>query len=241
MAEIDTLRDQLIEELWLPMVKEGGTHFYSRRKNKQMKLFTLSNGVVFNELIRLEVENLIQRGDAILWVSNMIKAVRAETESRGAVLSGSICDEAILGATCQLNSFFPRDILNLDFPSQDPNSNGSRLERELEKAEQFMSLQNRKHCTGFVLLLTTVINNEAINGNIVKNGSDAMHEDGWGGLALGNFPQPVADNNQKPDFIKHILQSLCPKYKYRVLKIVHAVKIIDNNQQLISVAGIFER
>jgi len=241
MADIDTLRDQLIEELWLPMVKEGGTHFYSRRKNKQMKLFTLSNGVVFNGLIRLEVENLIQRGDAILWVSNMIKAVRAETESRGAVLSGSICDEEILGATCQLNPFFPRDILILDFPSQDPNSNGSRLERELEKVEQFMSLQNRKHCTGFVLLFNTVINNEAINGNIVKNNSDAMHEDGWGGLALGNFPQPVADNNQKPDFIKHILQSLCPKYKYRVLKIVHAVKIIDNNQQLVSVAGIFVR
>lgn len=241
MADIDTLKDQLIEELWLPIVKEAGVHFYKRRKNKQMNVFTLSNGVVFNELIRLEVENLMQRGDAILWVSNMIKAVRAETESRGAVLSGSICDEAILSATCQLNPFFPRDILNLDFPSQDNNSNGSRLERELEKAEQFMSLQNRKHCSGFVFLLTTVINNEAINGNNVKNNSDAIHEDGWGGLAIGSFSQPVADNNQKPDFIKHILQSLCPKYKYRVLKIVHAVKVIDNNQQLVSIAGIFAR
>ncbi len=241
MADIDTLRNELIEEHWFPIVKEAGGHFYNRRKNKQMRLFTLSNGVVFTELIRLEAENLIKRGDAILWVSNMIKAVRAETESRGAVLSGSICDESILGATSQLNPFFPRDILNLDFPSQDSNSNNSRLERELEKSEQFMSLQNLKHCIGFVLLFTTVINNEAINGNIVKNNSDAMREDGWGGLALGNFPQSVVDNNQKLDFIKHILQSLCPKYKYRVLKIAHAVKIIDNNQQLVSVAGIFVR
>ena len=241
MADIDTLRHELIGEFWLPVIKEAGTYFYKRRKNKQMKLFTLSNGVVFNELIRLEVENLIQRGDAILWVSNMIKAVRAETESRGAVLSGSICDEAILGATCQLNPFFPCDILNLDFPSQDSSFTGSRVERELEKTEQLMSLQNQKHCTGFVLLLTTVINNEVIDGSIVKNNSDGIHENGWGGLALGAYPQPVTDNNQKLDFIKHILQLLSLKYKYRVLKIDHAVKIIDNNQRLVSIAGTFVR
>ncbi|HHT9106385.1 MAG TPA: hypothetical protein ACFYD7_10985 [Candidatus Wujingus californicus] len=241
MADIDTLRDQLIEELWLPIIKEAGTHFYNRRRNKQMKLFTLSNGVVFNELIRLEAENLIQRGSAVLWVSNMIKAVRAETESRGAVLSGSICDEAILGTASQVNHFFPCDILNLDFSSQDTNSNNSRVERELEKTEQFMSLQSRKRSSGFVLLHTTIINNEAINGNIVKNNSDAMHENGWGGLILGTFPQPVADNNQKHDFIKHILQSLCQKYKYRTLKIADAVKVINANQHLISIAGIFVR
>lgn len=241
MAAIDTLRGQLIEELWLPIIKEAGARFYSRRKSKRMTLFTLTDGVIFNELIRLEAEHLIQKGDAILWVSNMIKAVRAETESRGVVLSGSICDEAVLEAACQLGPLFPCDILNLDFASQDYNSNNQRIEREIEKAEQFLCLQNQKRSAGFVILHTTVINAETLSRDVVKNTSDSMHENGWAGLAIGAFPQPVSDNAQKRDFIKHVLQSLCQKYQYRVLKITDAVKIIDANQQLISIAGIFER
>lgn len=241
MADIDILRGQLTEELWLPVIKEAGKHFYGRRKNKRMKLFTLTDGVIFNELIRLEAEGLIQRGDAVLWVSNMIKAIRAETESRGAVFSGSICDEAVLGASCQLKPLFPCDILNMDFSSQDYNSNNSRIERELEKTEQFFNLQNQKRCTGFVILQTTVINVETLNRDMVRNNSDNMREDGWGGLVLDSFPQTVVDNTQKGDFIKHVLQTLCQKYKYRVLKIANAVKIIDSNQQLTSIAGIFVR
>lgn len=241
MADIDALRGQLIEELWLPVIKEAGNHFYKLRKNKRMKLLTLTDGVLFSELIRLEGEGLIRKGDAILWVSNMIKAVRAETESRGIVLSGAIYDEDVLGASCSVRPLFPCDILNLDFSSQDYNVNNQRIEREIEKTEQFLCLQNQKSCIGFVLLHTTIVNTQGLNRDIVKNNSDAMHENGWGGLVIGSFPQLVTDNNQKPDFMKHVFQSLCQKYRYRVLKITHTAKIIDNNQQLISIAGIFVR
>lgn len=241
MADIDSLREQLIEELWIPIIKEAGAHFYRRRKNKKMKLFTLTDGVAFRELIRLEEEKLIQRGDAVLWVNNMIKAVRAETEARGIVLSGSICDEAVLDVSGQLNPSFPCDILNLDFSSQEPDSNNSSIEKELEKAEHFINLQNQKHCNGFVVLQTMIINTAALNRDGVKRGSDAMLENGWNGLTVANFTQPVSDNSQKFDFIKHVLQSLCQKYKYRILKITFSTKIIDSNQQLCSIAGILQR
>ncbi len=241
MADLDTLRGQLIEELWLPVVKEAGKHFYGRRKNKRMRLFTLTDGVLFGELIRFEGEGLIQRGDAVLWVSNMIKAVRAETESRGSVYSGSICDEEVLGTVCPLRSLFPCDILNLDFSSQDYNSNNQRIEKEIGKTEQFLCLQNQKRNPGFVVLQSTVIDAEVLDRDAIKNFSDSMHENDWGGLTIDGFPQLVADNGQKRNFIKQVLQSLGQKYKYRALKITDAVKIIDANQQLISIAGIFTR
>lgn len=241
MADLETLRGQIIEELWLPIIREAGREFYGRRRKKRMKLFTLTDGVIFKELIRLEEEDLIQRGDAVLWVSNMIKAVRAETESRGVVLSGSICDEEVLGTSCHLNSFSPYDILNLDFSSQENILINARIERELEKTEHFINLQNQRHCKEFVVLLTTVINVETLNRDRVKNNSDAICENGWNGLILDRFPQAISDNNQKSNFIEHILQSLSQKYKYKLLKIANTIKIIDSSQQLCSIGGIFGR
>lgn len=241
MAEIDTLRDQLIEELWLPIAKEGGTHFYSRRKNKQMKLFILIDGVNFNGISRLEEEGLICRGDAILWVSDMIKAYRAETESRGIVLNGVICDEQVQNENCQLNPLFPRDIVNLDFTSQDAQGNNSLIEKILEKTEHFICLQNKKRCKGFVLLHTVIINSETINRNAVKNSSDAIQASGWSGLAIDSFPEAVSDSNQKIDFIKHVIQAVCNKYKYRISKIDGKNKIIDGQNQMFSTAYILVR
>jgi hypothetical protein len=242
MAEIDTLRDQLIEELWLPMAREGGARFYnSRRKNKQMKLFTLTDGINFKEISRLEDNNLVQRGDCVLWVSNMIKAVRAETEALGVVLNGSICDELISTATCQLNPLFPCDILNLDFSSQDIYVNNSRIEKELEKVESFIVLQGQKRSKGFVLLQTTVVNSEDISRDNVKRVSDAMQSSGWGGLALDAFPPTISSNTQKMDLIKKVAELLCQKYKYNIFKISSLSKDINTQQQLYSLAVILVR
>ena len=241
MAEIDILRNELIEELWLPMAKEAGDKFYRRRKNKQMKLFTLTDGVNFKEISRLKEEKLIRGGDAILWVSNMIKAVRAETEAMGIVFNGSICEEAILNTSCQINPLFPYDILNLDFSSQDIYVSDCRIERELEKTEHFISLQNQRHNKGFVLLQTTVIDSETINRNNVKDASNAMQLNGWGGLVLDTFPAIVLNNAQKSDLIQRVLKSLCQKYKYNIIKITIMSKDIDTQQQLHSLAVIIER
>lgn len=241
MADIDTSRDQLIEELWLPMAKEGGALFYSRRKNKQMKLFILIDGVNFKGISRLEDEGLTCRGDAILWVSDMIKAYRAETESRGIVLNGIICDEQVQDENCQLNSLFPRDIVNLDFTSQDVQGNSSLIEKILEKTEHFICLQNKKRCKGFVLLHTVIINSEMINKNTVKNSSDAIQASGWSGLAVDSFPETFSGANQKIDFIKHVIQTVCNKYKYRISKIDNRNKIIDAQKQMLSTAYILAR
>lgn len=128
-----------------------------------------------------------------------------------------------------------------DFSSQDIYVNNSRIESELEKVEHFVCLQNQKQCRGFVLLQTTVINNESINRDNIQSISDALQSNGWNGLALDAFPQTVSDNVQKLDLIKQVIELLCQKYNYRMFKTCSLSRNIDAQQQLYSLAVIFVR
>lgn len=216
MPNASTLKDKLIDKLWLPEVKEAKKLIYPRRrKNARMSLLTLTDGIDMKEIFKFEEEKLIERQDVIAWVKTMIKRSRAEAESVGNVLDGSVYDESFLGSSCPLNNHFPFDIINLDFHSQEPVNEQGRLEKEVEKLETIINLQKQSECNKFILIYTTTIDACAFNTSTVFRVSDAVCVDNWGGLNLSGFAETISTGNEKKRFLEAFVNEVSRKHGYK--------------------------
>ena len=243
MVNVDSLKDRLIAELWLPIAIEAGTGFYPRlRKNKKMRLFSLTNDRNFNEIVKFEENKLTQREDVAVWTKDTLKRIRLETESIDIVLGGSLYEQSILGNNCPLHEHFPMDIINLDFTSQDPDLGNGRIEKELESLEKTVNLQNQKQGKNFLLMYTTIIDSNNLNKDGVIHTSDSIRVNGWSGLNINNFSQPLIDENSKKSFIEEVIKEICQKYGYRNSTSNNQVIDIPScNEKLYSIAGIYVR
>lgn len=243
MVNVDALKDRLITELWLPIAIEAGTGFYPKlRKNKKMRLLSLTNDRNFNEIVRFEENKLTQREDVAVWTKDTLKRIRLETESIDIVLGGSLYEQSILGNNCPLQEHFPRDIINLDFTSQDPDLGNGRIEKELESLEKTVNLQNQKQGKNFLLIYTTIIDSCNLDKDGIVRTSDSIRINGWGGLNINNFSQPLSDENEKKAFIEEAIKGMCQKYGYRNSRSNNQVIDIPScNEKLYSIAGIYVR
>lgn len=243
MVNVDSLKDRLIAELWLPIAIEAGTGFYPRlRKNKKMRLFSLTNDRNFNEIVKFEENKLTQREDVAVWTKDTLKRIRLETESIDIVLGGSLYEQSIWGNNCPLHEHFPMDIINLDFTSQDPDLGNGRIEKELESLEKTVNLQNQKQGKNFLLMYTTIIDSNNLNKDGVIHTSDSIRVNGWSGLNINNFSQPLIDENSKKSFIEELIKKICQKYGYRNSTSNNLVINIPScNEKLYSIVGIYVR
>ena len=243
MYNIDALKDQLIDSLWFAKARDAGATFYSRRKNKRMRLLTLTNGINFNEILKLEEGQLIQRADIVAWVvSDFNKRMRLEVESVGCILEGDILTETILDASSELHNHFPRDIINLDFSSQDPNMQNGRIEQEMLCLEKNINIQKQKGGEKFVVIYTTILDSHSINKDEVIRASDALRISEWLGLNLSNYSENISDISQQKAFIEEVLRKICQKYGYPNINLDNSTLAIPGHQeQLYSIAGIIER
>ena len=242
-VNVDALKDRLIAELWLPIAIDAGTGFYPRlRKNKKMRLFSLTNDRNFNEIVKFEENKLTQREDVAVWTKDTLKRIRLETESIDIVLGGSLYEQSILGNNCPLHEHFPMDIINLDFTSQDPDLGNGRIEKELESLEKTVNLQNQKQGKNFLLMYTTIIDSNNLNKDGVIHTSDSIRVNGRDGLNINNFSQPLIDENSKKSFIEEVIKEICQKYGYRNSTSNNQVIDIPScNEKLYSIAGIYVR
>lgn len=243
MVNVDALKDQLISNLWLPAVINAGNSFYPRlRKNKKMKLLSLTNDRNFNEIPRFEENKLTRREDVAVWTRDSLKRIRLETESVGIALGGELFENSILGSNCPLHEHFPRDVLNLDFSSQDPDSQGGRIEKELESLEKVVSLQHQNNGNNFVLIYTTILDSNNLDKDKVIQSSDAVRVQGWAGLNISNFSQPIPDENGKKSFIEEVIKKICQKYGYQHGTFnAQVIAIPSYSEKLYSIAGVFVR
>jgi len=221
----------------------SGDEFLSEtKKNKKMKLISLTNDRNFNEIAKLEENKLILREDVVIWTKDSMKRLRLETELIGIALGGSLYEQSILGNNCPLHEHFPRDIINLDFTSQDPDLGNGRIEKELESLEKTVNLQNQRQDRNFVLIYTTIIDSCNLDKDGIICTSDSITVDDWGGLNINNFSQPISDGNGKTAFIAEIIKRMCQKYGYRNSKLSNQVMDIPSfNKKLYSIAGIYVR
>lgn len=244
MPNIDSIKAELIDKLWLPKVKEAKALICPRRKkNARMRLFTLTDGINLKEIFKLESENLIQKEDVVAWVQTMQKKFRVESESVDCVLDGSVYDGSFLTPASQLYDRFPFDIVNLDFNSQESMQREGRIEAEVMMIERAIQLQYQTGGRVFILIYTTILDTFDINGAEVMRVSDAIAINGWGGLGLNQFANQITDSDQKMCFLQTFIEKLMQKYGYASRGNVENLSYdnIGGNNKLFSLVAILVR
>ena len=59
MCDLKTIKNTLLTDLWLPIIRKGGNMFYPRLKiNKKMKVLTLTTDTNFEEINELVSEKI---------------------------------------------------------------------------------------------------------------------------------------------------------------------------------------
>ena len=242
MSNSSSLKDEMVEKLWLPKAKEAWSIIYPRRKkHARMRMLTLSDGLDLGEVSKLEEANLITRENSVAWVSSMNKRWRVEAENIGLVIDGHVYDSSFLTPSCPLVSHFPFDILNLYFGSQDTDMNEGRTETEIMAFEKFLDLQGRNGKHKFLIIFTVPINSCNLDCARVVRGSDAMRVNGWDGLRLDEYSEHIAEQSEKVDFIQAIAESVIQKYGYSCSNGLVPLLCCNSKRILFSVAGVLVR
>lgn len=244
MVNVDVLKVRLIDELWLPKIKEVAAIFYPRRKkNVKLRLFTLSDGINFNDIMKYESERLILRADIVVWIiSDFHKRIRVEAENVGVILEGDIFSDTICDSTSHLCSNFPCDIVNLDFLTQESNSASQRIKSEIVCLEKNINLQNQKGVQSFLLLFTSIFDALPVEVNQIIQDSNAIQVQGWPGLSLSSFPQSISDKNQLEEFLKTSTKQICQKYGYQnAVTDTLSIDVPNSQDKLFSMAIVVKR
>ncbi len=232
MAE-NALKDKLIDKLWLPVVREGGKIIYPRLINKKMKLLTLTNDKNFQEISKFEENSLTRKEHVLVWAHGHIKKLRLETEvSPAKVLGPTRYENFILSSRPSVSDYFPFDIINLDFYSQDPEMEAGRIEKEIECLEKTIHLQ--RECGDkkiFVLIYTTLLNFSNLNYKSIVNTL---------GLPSQNFPSSITDQMKKIKCIEYLLSKICLKHDYNN-KFQTQYYSLNKEKYICSIAGLVRR
>lgn len=219
-TQIASAKNQLLDELWLKIVKKTGSLLYPRLKNKKMKTFTLTSDVNFAEIPRFVESKLTTKRRIVAWNYSHIKIWRLEPEpqiSPAIVLGSTRFEDSIFSSGTALISHFPFDVINLDFSSQDSVSNQGRIEKEIESLEQTIRIQRDVgQPMGFALIYTTLLNSREIDCQTIISRSNRMISAGWGGLILDGLPTRTANLVEKSIIIETVLSQLASKYGFNV-------------------------
>lgn len=239
MSEILIFKNRLINELWLLNVKRGGNIFYPRKKNKKMKLLTLTNDRNFQEIIRFEEENITTREYVVVWTHSHIKKLRLETElSPAKVLGATRYERSTSSSSFSISELFPFDVINLDFSSQDPDLESGRIEKEIQSLEKTIGLQREYERAGFILIYTTLLNSNNLNYESIATVSNTIYVPGWSGLSLEEFSSHIADQKEKMRCVESVMSEICSKYNYNVRIEKKYCSLGDFQKYLYSIAGL---
>lgn len=243
MPELVQIKDQLIDDLWLPVAKEGGTILHPRlRKNKEMKFLTLTDDRNFREIETFVENDLTTRDSTIAWSSSYIKKLRLETElSPARVLGPARYEDSISNVASPLGGCFPFEIVNLDFSSQEPDLESGRLEREVHCVEETLVLQKSESIEGFVLMYTTMLNSHALNYRNMIDMSDGIHVDEWPGLPLGDLSPLIEDRDEKARCLEYVVTNLRLKHGFQTEPDIRCLSIGDDDECILSIVGLLKR
>lgn len=224
----NTLKDKLIDDLWLPVAREGGKIICPKARNKKMKFLTLTNDMNFQEISKFEENKLTTKDRIFAWTYSLFKKLRLETDLAPAKVFGATrYEDSILRPQFLLSSYFPFDVINLDFSSQDPEMEAGRIEKEIKSMGKTIQLQKAQG-NKFVLIYTTLLNfNNLKYGNIANTL----------GLSSQDFPSSIKDQMEKIECIEYVINRICSKHNY-VGKFREESFPIDKKKYICSIAGL---
>lgn len=240
MSGISQIKTQLLEVLWLPKIRRAGDILYSKlRKNKKMKVLTLTDHRNFQEITTFEESKLTLREHVTAWTYGHIEKLRLETElSPARVFGPTRYEDSISKSSFSLRAHFPFDVINLDFSSQTPDLESGRIEKEIECLERTIKLQRAHNNRGFVIIYTTLLNSNNLDYGSMVNSSNALHSPGWSGIVSGSFPPSVEDQREKIECMESILTEICSKYNYDVEFERRSFSMSGTQHSVCSIAGL---
>jgi len=244
MTDIDSIKNRLIDDLWLSIVKEGGEILYPKRKiNKQMKMLTLTRHNNCRELEEF-IKNKVTKKELIIgWNRETNEAIRLEVEKLESAKGGYVYEDAIRDSQSEIQDDFPFDILNLDFTSQKPELEDERIEKEILGIENTIKMQSDKGNKGMVLIYTTILTSTPLNLQKIKRESDSIWIQGRDRLSTDGFSSNTMDNNNKIRCIKGILTQIFSKYKYNhIVNIGYlCLELSNGSGDILSIAALLKR
>lgn len=216
MIDIPPNKHLLVDKLWLPTIRNWSNVLRPRvRKHKRLKLLTLTSDASFEEVTKLEEEELTEKECVIAWTHSHIKKIRLETEIPPAKVIGiARYERCTSNPSFIIKDSFPFDLINLDFSSQDPIFETGRIEEEIRSLEDTIKLQSDSGGNNFILMYTTVLNSNDLAYSSIVSKSNNIPVLGWSGLSTTEFHGKIAQQLQKCLCIETVLNRINSKYKY---------------------------
>lgn len=219
-------KDVLISKLWLPIIEESKKVLRPRRRrNFDLRLFTLSDGLDFSEVDTFESHDLLNKSDVVAWTFDPMKKLRADTEGFGIVIDGDIYSDFLDGSVWQ--SDFQFDIMNFDFTTQPPPGSSKRIEIELENLDKCFKVQQNN--SKFLLIYTT-----CLDGAIV---TDLVRQFDVSGL----LNEDIDGVDEKQNFIKDAIVQLATKNGFGCVDQKCSANLGLGTQEVYSVVQILKR
>ena len=244
MSEMGLIKSQILHELWLPMARKGGDFFVSRKKkNKEMKILTLTSNINYEEVSILIDENLALSKDIIAWNHDYLKIFRLETNLGDSIVLGSSrYENSIQNQNFSLDEHFPFNVINLDFSSQEPIFEDGRIEKEVISVEKTIKFQKRTE-TNFVMIYTTILDNSGLDLNKICDESSKIMLRGWPGLVIDEIllNDPIIDISKKIEGIECILNQISRKYNYSFESAGKTYLNCNDGTVVFSIAAILKR
>lgn len=244
MPNINSIKNELIDNLWIGAAKKGGDTFSPRlRKNKRMKVLTLTNDSNYKEVQKFIDSKLTHKGNVIIWTHDFIKAYRLDADGKAnKVLGSTRYEDSVNNSSHELIENFPFDLINLDFSSQDPESEDGRLEREIKSLEYTIKLQNEKRNgkEGYVLIFTTLINSKNLNCDVLIQNCRSITVNDWtNDISLQGCTSVITDYSKKVEIIELILNQLAEKHRFTI-EIEKMERKQQEGKHICSIAGIIK-
>jgi len=236
------LKNNLLDDLWLPIIhKFGSAHLTPSKKNKEMKVLTLTSDHDYQEIARLEEDKLTTRQCVTAWTYSHFKKLRLETEISPAKVAGTTrFEDSISSTSLSIKNQFPFHLINLDFSSQDPSLEIGRIEKEIACLEGTLKIQKDAGGHNFVLTYTTIINSSQLDYSSVVKLSNSLLVPEWSGLTATDFPPQIDEYEDKMRCIRETLAKMCLKYNYECEAEAKGILLDDLPGYVYSVAAIIE-
>jgi len=235
MIQLTQFKDKLVEELWLPTTQKWGNVLRPRAKKiRKLRLLTLTSDVSFEEVTKFEKEELTQRECVVAWNFSYFKKLRLETEiSPAKVFGPPRYENCASSASFPIKEYFPFDVINLDFSSQDPAFEAGRIEKEIVSVENTIKLQKIKGSDSFILVYTTVLNANDLDYEGLVQTSNSIPASGWLGLPSEEFPVKIGKQEEKMRCIETVVSKMCSKYGYNCKTEMKDIPIRKDNRYVI--------
>lgn len=241
MTSVAIIRNEFLNNLWLPLLREGGAQLYPKRKNKKMKMLVFTDESGYDEILAIINAKLTNENNIFAWTDTLSKAARLETYRPIKVVGCSRFVDSPSDNVATLSFLFPFEIMNVDFSRQDTQDEPQRLEREVNCIEEILKAQRERISTsGFILIYTTFLGVHALCASGIKQSSDSIHVDNWNGLNTNNLPSTAISDDDKMRVVESLLIQLSQKHKL-VVSLRNKLSNSDTNgKRLYSVGGIFK-